>query len=99
MWLKNYLCLLSEYDISCIIECPSNATFTFGDGATKRSIKKMIMPCYINGKCSTIETHVVTCDIPLLLSRKYMKKGKMTIDFGYDSLTVGGNKVKLENSY
>ena len=98
MWLKNYLGQLSEYDRSCIIEYPSNATFTFGDGATKRSIKKMIMPCYINGKRSTIETDVVSCDIPLLLSRKSMKKGKMIIDFGYDSLTVGGNKVKLEST-
>jgi len=76
MWLKNYLCLLSEYDISCIIECPSNATFSFVDGVTKRSIKKMIMPSYIYGKHSAIETDVVICecDIPFMLSRKYMEK-------------------------
>ena len=44
------------------------------------------MPC-INGKRSAIETNAVTCDIPfLLLGRKSMKKGKIVIDFGYDSL-------------
>ena len=35
---------------------------------------------------------------PSYLSRKSMKKGKIKIDFGYDSLTVGGNKIKLEST-
>ena len=97
-WLENYREYMSEHDRSCIIEKPSTATFTFGDGKRVGSNKIVKLPCYINGKRSTVDTDVVTCNIPLLLSKKAMKKGKMILNFEKDALTVGNNVVSLNSA-
>ena len=97
-WFKNYLDNLSEYDRARIKESPSNSVFTFGDGGMVDSMRKVVIPCYINNKRSTIETDIVKCDIPLLMSHKAMKRGKMIIDFGNDTLEVGNVKVDLKKT-
>ena len=97
-WFKNYQDNLSEYDKAKIKEYQSNSVFTFGDGGMVDSMRKVVIPCYIDNKRSTIETDIVKCDIPLLMSHKSMKKGKMIIDFGNDILTVGNSKVDLEKT-
>ena len=43
----------------------------------------------------TLNTDVVPSDIPLLLSRKSMKKANMTLDFKNDSAEIFGNVVQL----
>ena len=97
-WLNNYVGGLSDYERSKIIEDNSNSTFTFGDGTTIRSIKRVILLCYIGNKFSNITTDVVSYKIPLLLSKLAMKKGKMCLDFGNDTLKIGGDKIKLHTS-
>ena len=97
-WLCNYTNLLSEYDRQCIQVKPSDSSFTFGDGLGEKSMKRVVLPCYIGGKRSTIETDVVKCNIPLLLSKPAMKKGKMCLNFANDTLDVGGNTIKLQSS-
>ena len=97
-WFKNYLDNLSEYDKARIKESQSNSVFTFGDGGMVDSMRKVVIPCYINNKRSIIETDIVKCDIPLLMSHKSMKKGKMIIDFGSDILKVGNEKVDLKKT-
>ena len=97
-WFKNYQDNLSEYDKARIKESPSNSVFTFGDGGMVDSMRKVVVPCYINNKRSTIETDIVKCDIPLLMSHKAMKRGKMIIDFGNDTLKVGNVKVDLKKT-
>ena len=57
-WFKNYQDSLSEYDQDKIKEHHSNSVFTFGDGRVVDSMRKVVIPCYINNKRSTI----VKCD-------------------------------------
>ena len=97
-WFKNYQDNLSEYDKARIKESQSNSVFTFGDGGMVDSMRKVVIPCYIDNKRSTIETDIVKCDIPLLMSHKSMKKGKMIIDFGSDTLTIGKANVDLKKT-
>ena len=97
-WFKNYQDSLSEYDKEKIREQQSNSVFTFGDGRMVDSTKKVVIPCYINNKRSTIETDIVKCDIPLLMSHKSMKRGKMIIDFGSDTLTIGKANIDLKKT-
>ena len=97
-WFKSYIDQLSYYDKACIEEVASqskNASFTFGDGKAVESSRRLRMPCYINGYRCTIETDIVSCNIPLLLSKKAMKKAKMILNFENDTLTVSGKVVKL----
>ena len=97
-WLNDYIGTLTDYDTSCIVESASDASFTFGDGVNISSLKRVLLPCYIHGKRCEIETDVVDCNVPLLLSKKAMKKGKMCLDFEKDTVVVGGKPLRLNVS-
>jgi len=97
-WLEDFKSKLTDYDRSRIVEKESDASFTFGDGASVPSLMNVILPCYILGNRAEIETDVVECDVPLLLSKKAMKKGKMCIDFEKDTALIGGKSIKLSLS-
>ena len=97
-WLNNYCEYLSDVDRGSIIEKASTATFTFGDGRTVQTLKRLTIPCYINGKRSTIDTDVVECNIPMLLSKKAMKKGEMILNFANDSLKIADQVVPLSST-
>ena len=97
-WLCQYVDQLSEYDRSKIIELPSKASFSFGDGAVKNSCKKVEIPCYLGGMRSKITTDVVDCNVPLLLSKRSMKSAEMVLDFKSDTAVIGNVKNKLSCS-
>lgn len=97
-WLQNYLGALTEYQKSLIVEKESSSSFTFGGGLTFPSSKRVKIPCIIGGLEASIETDVVECNIPLLLSNKSMKKAKMTIDFSNDVAIIQNKKVTLRSA-
>ena len=94
-WFNNYIGQLTEYEMSKIVERSSTSTFTFGDGSTVPSIKKVTLPCYIGGVKSEITTDVVECNVPLLLSKRSMKTAEMVLDFKNDAVNVGGDWINL----
>ena len=98
VWLNQYCQSLSDFDKTCVKEEPSNSNFTFGDGKKVKASKKVTVPCYINGKRSIIDTEVVESNVPLLLSKKSMKKGGMIINFKDDSLTMGNERIALKST-
>ena len=55
----------------------------------------MSLPSVLAGKKVLIETDVVKCDIPLLLSKEAMKKASMQIDFKNDTVIIFGERNKL----
>ena len=97
-WLKMYMDSLDDFERQQVTESPSSATFTFGDGTTIKSVKKLTLPCWIAGIRATLSTDVVDCNIPLLLSKQSMKKAKMCLNFGEDIATVGAHTIKLKCS-
>ena len=44
---------------------------------------------------SELSTDVVDCNLPLLISKQSMKKGRMVLDFGEDSVKIKNKWVKL----
>ena len=71
------------------------ASFTFGDGRLIEASKQLTLPCYINNKRCTLETDAVDCNIPFLLRKRALQKGKMCTIFETDSLTKWGKATKL----
>ena len=67
-WLGNFVQSLSDEDRFKIKIEPSSQTFTFGDGNTVTSKRKVTIPCYMGGSSGELTTDVVGCNIPLLLS-------------------------------
>ena len=94
-WINNYLESLSDFEKSTVVEEPSSASYTFGDGKTYHSVKRLKIPCSIGTYSASIVTDVVSAEIPLLLSKTAMKKEKMMQDFASDSLIIRGRHIKL----
>ena len=94
-WLSAFLETLSDDDRLRIQFEPSVQSFTFGDGQTVISKRRLTLPCWMGGVSGEVVTEVVPCNIPLLLSRKSMKATGMILDFAKDEVQVGGRIIKL----
>ena len=97
-WLFNYTKNLSDYDQQHIKKTDSSASFTFGDGSSEKSLMRLSLPCYVGGKRCYVETDVVKSNIPMLLSKKAMKKSQMCLDFGKDTASIGDETISLKCS-
>ena len=99
-WIEHFKESLSDEEKENIVEEDSKQIFTFGDGSSIKSKKKITFPCWLQGKAGTLTTDVVGCGIPLLLSRKSLKKMNMILDFGNDILSssTGNTIIKLRNT-
>ena len=85
-WLQNFVSNMSDFERSLIREQPSSQSFTFGDGKTVMSSKRVTIPCWMGGLRGEVTTDVVPCNIPLLLSRNSMKIAGMVLDFKNDKV-------------
>ena len=94
-WLKCYLDTLDEMDLKQVKYQQSSTSFKFGSGERVTSMKVVNIPSIISGRKVFIETDVVNCDLPLLLSKDAMKKAEMNIDFSTDTVRIFGQKQKL----
>ena len=72
----------------------SSRYFKFGDGKSS-SLKKVRLPAFIAGMTGQIDTEVVPCDIPLLLSRNSMQKSNTKLDFAKNSVNMFGKDIEL----
>ena len=59
---------------------------------------RLSLPCYVGGKRCYVETDVVKSNIPMLLSKKAMKKSQMCLDFGKDTASIGDETISLKCS-
>lgn len=94
-WMKCYLDSLDENDLHLVQEQPSSKMFRFGDGKTYNASKQVSIPAIIGERKVMIETHVVQCAIPLLLSRKSMQKAHTKIDFKKNKAVMFGKEIEL----
>ena len=97
-WLEKYSSSLSDYERSLITEENSIATFTFGDGMTFSSLKRVLLPCWIGNQRANIAVDVVECNIPLLMSCKSMKKANLIWNFKKDIIQIGVDTINLKRA-
>ena len=94
-WLKYYLESLPEADLERVREENSGNVFKFGNDKLFKSKKLVHFPCVIGNRRVLLSGDVVECHIPLLLSKKSMKKANTRIDFKSDVVEMFGAKVDL----
>ncbi|XP_045105480.1 uncharacterized protein LOC123500989 [Portunus trituberculatus] len=94
-WLESYTQTLSEEEKSKIEEQESGTVFRFGDGVEYKSMKKVKFPVNIIGNRASVTSDVVDCSIPLLFSKKAMKRAQMKIDLENDTAIIHGKTVDL----
>ena len=94
-WLQNFIDSLHPSEVKKIIYLPSQSIFKFGDGPKFTSTSSVKLPATINNTPISIITDVVDCNVPLLFSKKSMKKANMQIDFQSDTAEILGQTVNL----
>ena len=97
-WLEVFLDTLTEEELKQVEYHDENRRYKFGSGDPITSTKSVTLPCQIAGKNVKIECSVVSARVPMLLSKKSMKKAEMIIDFGNDEATVFGKTIKLDQT-
>ena len=95
-WITTFISNLSHEDCERMVISPSDQKFTFGDGRSVTSKRRVTLPCYMGGVEGLVTTDVVDCSIPLLLSRRSMKRAEMVLDFGRDVVRVNGRDIRLK---
>ena len=95
-WLAKFTEKLSDEERQEMKLESSDQSFTFGDGRIVNSKMRVTIPCWMGGVSGNITTDVVDCKIPLLLSRKSMKRVGMLLDFTRDEVIVNGHPIELK---
>ena len=72
--------------------------YRFGDGNLVQAVENVDLPIAMGSKHVMLNTDIVPCDIPLLLSRKSTKRAGMTIDFKNDQAIPFGQQIQLMNT-
>ena len=95
-WLDDYMNSLEE-ELKGMVSGPykGEKEFRFGDDGTLGSKGRYIIPARVGDKVIKMEIDIVGSDIPLLISKKAMKKMKMVLDMNTDTATVFGSKIDL----
>jgi hypothetical protein len=97
-WLQDYLVSLAPETRNKVTSSNSYKVFRFGGGERLRSVGRFVIPANIAGKERQIMTDVVRSDVPLLLSRRAMKRARVKLDLQNDTVEIFGEKVILKET-
>ena len=92
-WLICYMDTLPDKDM--VSRVSSNSKFKFGDGNIVNSNGKVNLPVKIGDLDVNIETDIVSCELPLLLSQSSMKAADAELDFRNDKIKMFGQNIPL----
>ena len=96
-WLHCYLDILPS-NIT-LQERQSGKTFRFGPSKSYPPLKQVIIPANTVDTELEIVVDVINCDIPLLLSKQFMKDADSTRDFVSDCITMYGKRVHTSGGH
>ena len=95
IWLNEYINSLTESQKKNIKHYHSKSLYRFGDGEQIQAIRGISIPAIIGNTNVQINTDVITKDLPLLLSKSFMKRADMIVDFQSDTAKALGETVQL----
>ena len=97
-WLNSYIELLTPEEQARIVYKPSTSSFKFGVGEPARAFTTVQVPITLGRKKVTLESEVVADNLPLLLSKSFMKRGQAQIDTEKDEIVILGQTIKMINT-
>ena len=95
IWLDEYINSLSENDKSKIVYYSSSSCYRFGDGEKVQAHQGVKIPAYVGNTSLMIKTDVIDKDLPLLLSKAFMKNGNMVLNFQNDTASIFDESIPL----
>ena len=94
-WYDTYVDSMSE-DQKTNLKCDeSNAVFRFGDSSPLTSMMKVFLPVTIKDKNLFLPTDVVDADVPFLLSKEALKRGKAITNFENETIQIYDSEQPL----
>ena len=97
-WLEEYILSLSDEDKESVSYSPSNSVFRFGDGIRVQAKQSAKIPAYVGDTKLSFTTDIIDNDLPLLLSKPFMKRNKMKLDFDKDIAIFHGQTLPLRTT-
>ena len=97
-WLKEYTESLNEDEKQNIKHYSSKSIYRFGDGDQVQATRGVSIPAVIGSTKVQINTDIINKELPLLLSKSFMKRASMVIDFKKDTASALGEVVNLETT-
>ena len=94
-WYDAYVDTLSVQDKQYLKKVSSVGRFRFGDGQVYCSLFAITLPFYINNVRHFLSTDVVSCDVPLLLSRESLEKANAIINFQSGEVTFLDQQIPV----
>ena len=95
-WLKCFLDTLPPtFQLQTM---KSNNVFRFGPSKSYLSTHQVSIPANIGDMNINILTDVVECELPLLLSKQFLKDAESNLDFVNDEVTLFGKKIPLQHT-
>eukprot|EP00438_Fugacium_kawagutii_P020699 Skav229155 [mRNA] locus=scaffold2275:264912:272030:- [translate_table: standard] len=80
--LKKHQEAMKRFDLE-VEELPSRPhVFRYGNGTSDTSIRRVQIPVYLGGKVLRMRVHVVPGEVPLLISKRFLKSLGATLDLG-----------------
>lgn len=95
VWLQSYIDSLSRSDRRSVHKDYDKCNFRFGDGEIHTSTEMVTIPVQFGSQGVKLRTHVVNCDVPLLLSRDSLKRADAEIEFKTDTIVLLGEKMNV----
>ena len=97
-WLDTYLDTLSTIERKSVFSKPSVCSFRFGDGQVYDSNRTVVIPIHFGSQKAQLEVNIVSCNVPLLLSRLSLKRANSKLDFSNDKINILGEQVPIHIS-
>ena len=95
VWYNCYITNLNKNEKQKIKHHTLGNTYRFVDGKLFPALQNVDIPISLGSRNLMLNTDIVASDIPLLLSRKSMKKANMTLDFKNDHAVIFDQSIQL----
>ena len=95
IWLSQYIDTLSSKDKSKVTYSPATNIYKFGCGSKSEAVNRVKFPAVIGEVDVLLKADVVKGELPLLLSRTFMKQAKSELNFKDDTIEILGQNLNL----
>ena len=98
-WIRSFASCLPENQKKHLKIEKSSWVYKFGGGEKRPSKGVIVLPCKMDNSLNVLlRTEIIEADLPLLLGNTTLKKGLAVLNFGKNTLELGGKKLNLRQT-
>ena len=95
-WIRSFAYCLPDYQRKQLNIEKSSRVYKFGGGEKRHSKGVVLLPCKLDNSLNVlVRTEIIEAGLPLLIGNTTLKKGLAVLNFGRNTLELGGKKLNL----